>query len=196
MAQDSAPRHLNIVFPEGNKKMIVRVAKSVQTASQLVSALINIIIKTGHTNFPSEPEDWEILVDSNGWSKILDDSANVSNFLNEIVYLRKQRLANIGGRFYMEHLSDTEKFNNNVVEKVTKLVDSYIGYRQIRGDGNCYYRAVIFGLIENLVETSRHGVFEQLASLLRGVDAIDQGDDRRCFLFVISVFTSVAKGGN
>ena len=32
----------------------------------------------------------------------------------------------------------------------------------MRGDGNCYYRAVIFGLIEQIIRTNQRAAFREL----------------------------------
>jgi hypothetical protein len=42
---------------------------------------------------------------------------------------------------------------------------SYIGYKAIRGDGNCYYRAIIYGLLEQIITRSeRHQIKKILGS--------------------------------
>ena len=45
------------------------------------------------------------------------------------------------------------KFSHNSVKiaKVQALADAYSGYRSVRGDGNCYYRAIFFSLIEQII---------------------------------------------
>ena len=51
----------------------------------------------------------------------------------------------------MEDLATEFKFNASMVTKIQEMEEHYAGYRPIRGDGNCYYRAVGFSFVERCV---------------------------------------------
>lgn len=188
---DINSNQFSFIFPEKNTRVNLNIDYSIKTCLQLIN-----LIKQEFLSFPAKQADWDFhAVDSDGWSTIIDDHAPISSFVDKIVYLRRQRSANIGGRFLLQHLQDTEKFNQHTSAKVSELKRSYIGYRQIRGDGNCYYRAVIYGLIEILVEAEKFHIFNQLAMTLLNVDSVQQGNDSIHFSLVVEKFTSIAEAG-
>eukprot|EP00928_Gymnodinium_smaydae_P099656 TRINITY_DN9571_c0_g1_i2.p1 TRINITY_DN9571_c0_g1~~TRINITY_DN9571_c0_g1_i2.p1 ORF type:complete len:598 (+),score=129.31 TRINITY_DN9571_c0_g1_i2:116-1909(+) len=58
----------------------------------------------------------------------------------------------LGPREPLESLADEFKFNESIVAKVAELqAHGYNAWRRVRGDGNCFYRAVGFALLEQLV---------------------------------------------
>lgn len=58
----------------------------------------------------------------------------------------------MGPREPLASLAHEFRFNKSFVEKVDGLLkNGYVGWRKIRGDGNCCYRAVGFGLLEQIV---------------------------------------------
>jgi hypothetical protein len=60
---------------------------------------------------------------------------------------------------------------------VAVLARDYTGFRRIRGDGNCYYRAVIYGLIEFIVRTGRRKMFTPIIECFKRVTY--KSDDKR-----------------
>lgn len=56
--------------------------------------------------------------------------------------------ANIGSRRSLEELQDECRFNAGKLQKIKQLARKYQEWRPVRGDGNCFYRTVIFGSIE------------------------------------------------
>jgi hypothetical protein len=48
--------------------------------------------------------------------------------------------------------------NKDLQYKTKELNLYYSGWRKIRGDGNCYFRAVIFGYIENIISNTFEGM--------------------------------------
>lgn len=56
-------------------------------------------------------------------------------------------------------------------EKLSALRKSYIGWRSVRGDGNCYYRAVYFGLIEYIIIQEKRHLFLRVQRTLMAVRA-------------------------
>lgn len=62
----------------------------------------------------------------------------------------------VGVFLSLENLIIEFKYNKFKVAKVRTLQDGYVGWRKVRGDGNCYYRANIFGIIEQLIDRDRY----------------------------------------
>ena len=60
-------------------------------------------------------------------------------------------LDNIRIRSPLSTLISEFRFNHVKVSKVASLQQAYSHWRSVRGDGNCYYRAIIFGIVENLI---------------------------------------------
>jgi len=59
---------------------------------------------------------------------------------------------NLGPRESMSSLSNEFRFNKVFVEKVARLEKlGYNGWRRVRGDGNCFYRSVGFGMLEQIL---------------------------------------------
>eukprot|EP00437_Effrenium_voratum_P016919 CAMPEP_0181447852 /NCGR_PEP_ID=MMETSP1110-20121109/26837_1 /TAXON_ID=174948 /ORGANISM="Symbiodinium sp., Strain CCMP421" /LENGTH=370 /DNA_ID=CAMNT_0023571981 /DNA_START=38 /DNA_END=1147 /DNA_ORIENTATION=- len=64
----------------------------------------------------------------------------------------RSSLANLGRFEPLSTLKEEFKFNKSFGEKVSGLIEhGYKGWRRVRGDGNCFYRAVGFGLLEQIV---------------------------------------------
>lgn len=78
---------------------------------------------------------------------------------------------NVRPREDIDALKDEFRHNPSMVSKIRKLADEhgYGHWRPIRGDGNCFYRAAIFGVLEAwLSEGAMHRV-RDLAELLQKV---------------------------
>mmetsp|Transcript_7963 Transcript_7963/g.23636 ORF Transcript_7963/g.23636 Transcript_7963/m.23636 type:complete len:417 (+) Transcript_7963:52-1302(+) len=60
-------------------------------------------------------------------------------------------LPNLGPRVGIEALADECRFNAGKLAKVRRLAKAYEHWRPVRGDGNCYYRTVVFGALEALL---------------------------------------------
>lgn len=59
---------------------------------------------------------------------------------------------NVGPREPLSSLIDDFKFNDGFREKIQALRNSgYVGWRRVRGDGNCFFRSVGYGFLERLV---------------------------------------------
>lgn len=60
--------------------------------------------------------------------------------------------ANIGPWEPLVTLAEEFRYNQNFKQKVGMLLrDGYKGWRRIRGDGNCFYRAVGYAVLEHLI---------------------------------------------
>ena len=54
-------------------------------------------------------------------------------------------------RLPLTSIAGKDRFDYSLGDKIATLSNSYPGYLEIAGDGNCYYRAIIFGLIEQII---------------------------------------------
>jgi len=81
-------------------------------------------------------------------SELQDWSPGLSNTSS----LPPDLIPNLGPQEDLGSLASEFKFNDAFVNKVQKLrAHGYDSWRRVRGDGNCFYRAVGFGLLEQLV---------------------------------------------
>jgi hypothetical protein len=62
---------------------------------------------------------------------------------------------NIGVPSKLHVLSGSYESDSAIKKKIAILQEVYEGWRSIRGDGNCYYRAVIYGLIEQIIRSRK-----------------------------------------
>ena len=69
----------------------------------------------------------------------------------------KSPIANLQGRCTMGDLKEDFKYNESMKEKIEEMSVEYSGYRPIRGDGNCYYRAVSFSFLERALHAGEAG---------------------------------------
>lgn len=79
----------------------------------------------------------------------------------------------------MEDLQSDHSYNPNLVHQFVQLSASFVAWRPVRGDGNCYYRAVMFAWIEKCVAACQlerlRGLIRQLEDLMRlSKDRTDQ----------------------
>ncbi len=45
----------------------------------------------------------------------------------------------------------SDKEGANFLKKLSVIKEKYSGFRRVRGDGSCFYRAYVFGLLEQLL---------------------------------------------
>ena len=109
------------------------------------------------------------------WALEVSSEEDVSKYCTQSIYVRhlcdgdhievrKLMGANVGGMFRIAALQESDRFNASLVGKCSELAVQYEGYRRIRGDGNCYYRAVLFGIIEQTVTSGNVHYFDVLHS--------------------------------
>lgn len=60
-------------------------------------------------------------------------------------------IPNVGKRKDISSMEDECRFNAGNIGKIRQLSEDYSHWRPIRGDGNCYYRTVIYGALESLL---------------------------------------------
>jgi len=63
---------------------------------------------------------------------------------------------NVGMEEPLSSLLEEFRYNQGQQQQIRKLMgeEKYSRWRRIRGDGNCYYRAFMFGIIEYLISKS------------------------------------------
>lgn len=130
-------------------------------------------------------------LDSKGWSVEVSDSDEPPSSsavsiakLNDDDILTFRRVIHgvVGPRVEIQNASlshhqttvtATDKSTDSSFNKFAVLAQQYRGLRKIKGDGNCYYRAVYVGLLEQIVNSSdRARKFRRLSDLIAKV--IDQ----------------------
>lgn len=72
-------------------------------------------------------------------------------------------LPNVSWRMDIVGLEDECRYNAGKLKKVHRLAEAYGHWRSIRGDGNCYYRTVVFGTLEALIAKGDRVRIRQLA---------------------------------
>jgi len=80
---------------------------------------------------------------------------DVSECLDQVLPLPEEPagtdMPNIGSKKLIAALEDECRFNIGKLKKIRHLARSYEHWRPIRGDGNCFYRTVVFGALEYLL---------------------------------------------
>lgn len=81
------------------------------------------------------------------------DSIFISDITSNDVLVVRCIRENVGAKRRINVLKHEFKNNSSLFDKINTLSEVYEGWRSIRGDGNCYYRAVYFGLTEQIICT-------------------------------------------
>ena len=69
-----------------------------------------------------------------------------------------------------------KKTSEHTSPGIQSLQTHYPGLRTVRGDGNCYYRSIVYGLIEQMViSPHRAKLFEQLATKIQALEGAYSG---------------------
>ena len=58
---------------------------------------------------------------------------------------------NLGARCSLSVLKKDSKYNTELVSQIEGMEVNYSGFRPVRGDGNCFYRAVGFSFVEGAI---------------------------------------------
>jgi hypothetical protein len=77
---------------------------------------------------------------------------------------------NVAARSLLGDLLEHFTSSNGVRNKVSQLTKFYEGWRRVKGDGNCYYRAISYGLLEQALKSDkRQEIFLGLHNKFLGV---------------------------
>jgi len=148
-------------------------------------------------------------VDANGWEVELCDlradessasamSGGVSIMISisdlnngDYLILRMRTHHIIGARSHLEILGVLEpKF----FDALQSICTAYAGFRKIGGDGNCYYRAVAFGLLEQLVLDGAHENFILIRNILASVSYAVDSEDAEYHTELLQLLSEAAAG--
>ena len=119
-----------------------------------------------------------MFVDQEGWSKEIPRECRYTNDCvftlfdlsdGDVIELRELATASVGPRFRLCHIADADRANDSLRSKVKTLAKSYAGYRKIRGDGNCYYRAVVYGAFEQIIHDGNRQAFRFMYDKFKAV---------------------------
>lgn len=106
--------------------------------------------------------------------------------------LQSSQLPNLGKFEPLSTLKDEFKFNKSFGEKVDGLIEhEYKGWRRVRGDGNCFYRAVGFGLLEQIIaapDSKRQVAASALVCKLKNLSFEEKAEDEGHQQFVERLF--------
>ena len=87
----------------------------------------------------------------------------------------------IGPRKYLQSLicSYMNKKQNKqlITTRVDEMMQNYCGWRSIKGDGNCYYRAVYFSLFEQLIVNRDHETFLKIIEKFENIKYADGNEN-------------------
>ena len=147
-------------------KEINELNKSVMNKSQKINIEENDDKKSLNSNSSIEslcPKDNNIYLKPYDWDIYLTDDKNINKIIKEII--KNEEIIEFKKNLEKMNLTTPEcdeiiLFSNigyiNIVENENEICTSKknkkkIIYRKIKGDGNCFYRSVIFAFIENLI---------------------------------------------
>jgi hypothetical protein len=107
-----------------------------------------------------EPDGWNSKLEVSE-KHFVQDSLDHNDSSKNVFELRQVIGANVGGKFPLVTIAQADSYNNSLQEKIQQLSQVYAGYREIRGDGNCYYRAVVYGAMEMIISSPRRAQYLQ-----------------------------------
>lgn len=133
------------------------------------------------------------VIEADGWSLELsqsdyadsDDTISVCSLQDGDIIEARHLLGAVGGKYRLTAIAGADRYNASLVSKAAVLSQSYRGYRKIRGDGDCYYRTVLFGLIEQLIFKKEQASLLHVHSCFSGVHFAERDpaeDVHRLFL--------------
>jgi hypothetical protein len=132
------------------------------------------------TNF-NGPVQAKVLVwvdRQSGWSRDLTEDclATCDKCLSlfdlrdgDVIEVRRELAAAVGSKYRLSALAAIDQYNALIQTRVKELANLYLGYRRIRGDGNCYYRSVAFGLIEQVIQRGDRRDLQHLHEVFKAV---------------------------
>ena len=172
------------------------------------------------SNIYLKPYEWiQILNDSNEkenekiFNKMIISTMNNEEIINFKKRLEKLNLTgpdcdekiifnNIGSLNKYENENEICTTTNNSINKMSKKNENCLMWRKIKGDGNCYYRSVMFALIENIILTKDINYLKKiminfneksknkiLMTMFKGLD-LDINLVKKCFIMIYLSLTS------
>lgn len=158
-----------IVTTEASYEEVLEVACDAVGCSEDVQDMM--LIKAAESGWNRKIEYENVPIDAKGLWGIFKDG--------DVAQIRRIKTAFVGGRYLLSVLANHDRHNQSVQKKVQDISRSYEGYLEIRGDGNCYYRAILFGVLEQaIVRQDRVQCFKDLYNLFSSIRFESNDEDR------------------
>ena len=192
----------SIEKPKSSKNKIDEDEKSNSSIESLCPKDTNIYLK---------PYDWEKISNEINFNKIIISIMSNEEILNFKKKLEKLNLTgedcdekiifnNIGSLNKYEDESEINTTSN--INKESKKEERRLMWRKIKGDGNCYYRSVMFALLENIILTKNINYLKNiiinfleksknkiLMTMFNGLN-LDINLVKKCFIMIYLSITS------
>jgi hypothetical protein len=161
------------------------------------ACLVQLCCKTVNVPFSSRDNICLLRVDRDGWSvNVVDtrvqkgcvtDGEKLEMETEELeveicalrhkdrIDVRRFGLEAVGPKYRIGVLRATDPLNPRLHERVRRLSATFTGFRKLSEDRNCYYRAVIFGLLEQVIESGNRGA---LIHIMRCFERVVFADPR------------------
>ena len=163
------------------------------------------------TNIYLKPYKWDYLSEKINFKKIIISIMNNEEIVNFKKKLEKLNLTgpdcdekilfnNIGSLNKYE--DETEIITTSSININSKKEERHLMWRKIKGDGNCYYRSVIFALLENIILTKNINYLQNiilnfleksknkiLITMFNGLN-LDINLVKKCFIMIYLSITS------
>jgi hypothetical protein len=166
---------INVYLPE-----LCRIHRVHCLANWTIAQIYNKILEETNTHYDVDLVIYTL--DENGWevelcdlsesnSKVVSGGVVIMSSIQDLqnddyLVVRMRTKQMIGARSHLQILGVLEpKF----FDDVQHICKSYDGFRRIGGDGNCYYRAVAFGLIEQFILFNTHDKFQNLYDIFETI---------------------------
>lgn len=164
--------HLN-AFDPASKRKARDIFTSPSEFSDSIRRVFKGLVSEDICFFVHDSDDWSIEISCDAPHSTPTSFSIYDLRDGHEVYLRALS-GNVGEKFRLMHLAPEQReFNPSLYDKVQDLTDQYVGYRKIRGDGNCYYRAVAFGLLEQLIITGHRDGFQYVHDCFKNLQFAD-----------------------
>ena len=176
-SRNNVTLRLTVCFPAQNKKVEADVV-----ANAGCERLVDTICSS--TGCEIYTDDIRIFsTDKNGWCvELVDKGATLNDYKygfvmhpndlveGHVISVRSCK-DNVRAKQQLLTLNMKGSIKNNELlkQKIEMMKTRFVGWRPVRGDGNCYYRAVYFSLMEQVIVENRRGVINEVGNLLRNL---------------------------
>ena len=154
--QDNIEEKNNKVIKEIKElnSSIINNSKNLDTKSEDLNSSIESLCPKD-TNIYLKPYDWnKYEIDEKGMKKIIIETMNNEEIIEFKNNMEKMNLTGpeCDEVILFSNIGYLKKYNNNDNEiSINKKKEKILMNRKIKGDGNCYFRSVMFAIIENSI---------------------------------------------
>jgi hypothetical protein len=169
LTSTSTNNHVVIFCPEKREHFICNIEELIPSRSSFGAFSDNLLSIVGFDKerikiVRRNSEDW---LEELSYGR--EDSMDIIGLkVGDLLEVRRL-IANVGGRFLLSTLMNEDKYNKLFCKHIKSLETNYVGFQRIRGDGNCYYRAVIYGLLEVIVQSKQWEKIEHLKKVFENL---------------------------